>query len=115
MVTGKYHDIVRKALTAPLHQIAQNSGLDGAVVVHKVKELKGADGYNADTDTYEDLLKAGVVDPAKVVRTALENAASIAGTVLLTEALVADKPEEKGCNCGGGHGAPGMGGMGGMM
>lgn len=105
-------NIVKKALTAPLRQIAANSGLDGAVVVDKVRALKGNEGFNADTNTYEDLLKAGVVDPAKVVRTALENAASIAATVLLTEALVADLPEKK---------EPamppmgGMGGMGGMM
>ncbi|MDR0646223.1 MAG: chaperonin GroEL [Elusimicrobiota bacterium] len=101
-------NIVRKALTAPLKQIAENSGLDGAVVVEKVRNLAGNEGYNADTDTYEDLLKAGVVDPAKVVRTALENAASIAATVLLTEALVADLPEKK-------EAMPPMGGMGGGM
>jgi chaperonin GroEL len=102
-------NIVKKALTAPLRQIAENSGLDASVVVEKVKNMKGNDGYNADTDTYEDLLEAGVVDPAKVVRTALENAASIAATVLLTEALVADLPEKK-------DAVPAMpGGMGGMM
>ncbi|MDR0734158.1 MAG: chaperonin GroEL [Elusimicrobiota bacterium] len=104
-------NIVRKALTAPLRQIAENSGLDGSVVVEKVRSLKGNEGYNADTDAYEDLLKAGVVDPAKVVRTALENAASIAATVLLTEALVADLPEKKDAAAMPG----GMGGMGGMM
>ncbi|MDR1123237.1 MAG: chaperonin GroEL [Elusimicrobiota bacterium] len=104
-------NIVRKALTAPLRQIAENSGLDGSVVVEKVRTLKGNEGYNADTDAYEDLLKAGVVDPAKVVRTALENAASIAATVLLTEALVADLPEKKDAPAMPG----GMGGMGGMM
>ncbi|MBR4508621.1 MAG: chaperonin GroEL [Elusimicrobiaceae bacterium] len=103
-------NIVRKALSAPLRQIAENSGLDGAVVIEKVRSLKGNEGFNAETDTYEDLLKAGVVDPVKVVRTALENAASIAGTVLLTEALIADKPEKKDEHV---HGAmPGMGGMG---
>ncbi len=103
-------NIVRKALSAPLRQIAENSGLDGAVVIEKVRTLKGNEGFNAETDTYEDLLKAGVVDPVKVVRTALENAASIAGTVLLTEALIADKPEKKDEHI---HGAmPGMGGMG---
>ena len=105
-------NIVKKALTAPLRQIAENSGLDGSVVVEKVRSMSGTDGFNADTDTYEDLLKAGVVDPAKVVRTALENAASIAATVLSTEALVADLPELE-------KGPPmppmGMGGMGGMM
>ena len=104
-------NIVKKALTAPLRQIAENSGLDGSVVVENVRKMNGTEGFNADTDTYEDLLKAGVVDPAKVVRTALENAASIAATVLLTEALIADLPEKD---------KPamppmGMGGMGGMM
>ncbi len=103
-------NIVRTALTAPLKQIAVNAGLDGAVVVDKVLSMKGAaDGYDAEKDEYCDLLKAGVVDPAKVVRTALENAASITGTVLLTEALVADAPEKEH-----NHGGPAMGGMGGM-
>lgn len=104
-------NIVRTALTAPLKQIAVNAGLDGAVVVDKVLSMKGAaDGYDAEKDEYCDLLKAGVVDPAKVVRTALENAASITGTVLLTEALVADAPEKEHS-----HGGPAMGGMGGGM
>ncbi len=103
-------NIVRKSLTAPLTQIAVNAGLDGAVVVDKVLAMKGAaDGYDAEKNEYCDLLKAGVVDPAKVVRTALENAASITGTVLLTEALVADAPEKEH-----NHGGPAMGGMGGM-
>ena len=107
-------NIVRKALTAPLKQIAVNAGLDGAVVVDKVLNMKGtADGYDADRDEYCDLLKAGVVDPAKVVRTALENAASITGTVLLTETLVADAPEKEHAHAP--AGMPGMGGMGGMM
>ncbi len=97
-------------MTAPLTQIAVNAGLDGAVVVDKVLAMKGAaDGYDAEKNEYCDLLKAGVVDPAKVVRTALENAASITGTVLLTEALVADAPEKEH-----NHGGPAMGGMGGM-
>ncbi len=103
-------NIVKKSLTAPLTQIAINAGLDGAVVVDKVLAMKGAaDGYDAEKNEYCDLLKAGVVDPAKVVRTALENAASITGTVLLTEALVADAPEKEH-----NHGGPAMGGMGGM-
>ena len=107
-------NIVRKALTAPLKQIAVNAGLDGAVVVDKVLNMKGmADGYDADKDEYCDLLKAGVVDPAKVVRTALENAASITGTVLLTETLVADAPEKEHAHAP--AAMPGMGGMGGMM
>ena len=106
-------NIVKKALIAPLKQIAVNAGLDGAVVVDNVLKMKGAaDGYDADKNTYCDLLKAGVVDPAKVVRTALENAASITGTVLLTETLVADAPEKEGAHA---PAMPGMGGMGGMM
>ncbi len=104
-------NIVKKALVAPLKQIAVNAGLDGAVVADNVLKMKGAaDGYNADDNTYGDLLKAGVVDPAKVVRTALENAASITGTVLLTEALVADAPEKEGAHAP--AAMPGMGGMG---
>lgn len=104
-------NIVKKALVAPLKQIAVNAGLDGAVVANNVLKMKGAaDGYNADDNTYGDLLKAGVVDPAKVVRTALENAASITGTVLLTEALVADAPEKE--HTHGQAAMPGMGGMG---
>ncbi|HJD19993.1 MAG TPA: chaperonin GroEL, partial [Candidatus Avelusimicrobium excrementipullorum] len=103
-----------KALTAPLRQIAVNAGLDGAVVVDKVLSMKGqSDGFDAETGQYGDLIKAGVVDPAKVVRTALENAASIAATVLLTEALVADAPEKE--HSHNPAGMAGMGGMGGMM
>ena len=106
-------NIVRKALTAPLKQIAVNAGLDGAVVVDNVLKMTGAaDGYDAEKNQYCDLLKAGVVDPAKVVRTALENAASITGTVLLTETLVADAPEKEAAHA---PAMPGMGGMGGMM
>ena len=88
-------NIIRKALTAPIRQIAFNAGYDGAVVVDKVRGMQGANGFDADSGQYTDLIKEGVVDPAKVVRTALQNAASVAATVLLTEALVADKPEEK--------------------
>jgi len=87
--------IVRKALEEPIRQIAQNSGVEGSIVVNKVAAEKGAFGYNALTDTYEDLFKAGVIDPTKVTRTALENAASIAGLLITTEAVVCDKPEEK--------------------
>ena len=82
-----------------------------AEVVDKVKKLKGANGYNAQTEEYEDLLKAGVIDPTKVVRTALQNAASVAGLLLTTEALIAEKPDE---NAPGAGGMPDMGGMGGM-
>ena len=88
-------DIVRRALEAPLRQIADNTGAEGSLVVQKVMEGEGAFGFNARTEQYEDLVKAGVIDPTKVVRAALENAASIAGLLLTTEALITDKPEEK--------------------
>ncbi len=101
--------IIERAIEEPLRQIVENAGLEGAVVVQKVKEGKGDFGYNARTDTYEDLRKAGVIDPAKVARIALENAASIAGMFLTTECIVVDKPEEKNPMPMGG--APGMGGM----
>ena len=107
-------DIVRKALEAPVRQIAQNAGFDGAVVAGKL--VDGDDetqGFNAATDKYENLLKAGVVDPTKVVRAALQDAASVAGLLITTEATVSEHPEDdKGA---GGGGMPGgMGGMGGM-
>ena len=89
-------NIVKESLTSPLKQIAVNAGFDGSVVVDKVLNMKDSEGFNADTNTYEDLIKAGVVDAAKVIRTALENASSIAATVLLTEALVADLPAKEG-------------------
>jgi chaperonin GroEL len=101
--------IVLKALEEPIRQIAENAGLEGSVVVNKVRSEEGAFGYNAQSDTYEDLLKAGVIDPTKVTRTALENAASIAGLLLTTEAVVADKPEKEKPPMPG-MGAPGMGG-----
>ncbi len=105
-------NIIRKALEAPLRQIAENAGVEGSVVVERVRGEKGAFGYNAATGVYEDLLKVGVVDPAKVSRSALQNAASIASLILTTEVIVADLPEEdKG---GGGMPGGGMGGMGGM-
>lgn len=96
--------IVRTALEAPLRTIAFNCGVEGSVVVLKVKEAKGAMGFNARTEEYEDLKKAGVIDPTKVTRIALENASSIAGMILTTECVIADKPEKK----EGGHGHPGM-------
>ncbi|HEX6279620.1 MAG TPA: chaperonin GroEL [Pyrinomonadaceae bacterium] len=102
-------NIVRRALEEPLRQIAQNAGQEGAVVVGKVREGDDSFGFNAATEKYEDLVEAGVIDPAKVTRTALQNAASIAGLMLTTEAMIADQPEEK----GEGGGMPGgMGGMG---
>lgn len=87
-------DIVRRALQAPLRQIADNAGLEGSLVAQKVNEGEGAYGFNARTEQYEDLVDSGVIDPTKVVRTAIENAASIAGLLLTTEALVTDMPEE---------------------
>ena len=102
--------IVRRALEEPTRWIAANAGLEGSIVVAKVKELTGEDGYNASTDTYENLVKAGVIDPAKVVRSALQNSSSIASLLLTTEALISEIPEEKK------DAAPPMpgGGMGGM-
>ncbi len=109
--------IIRKALEAPLRQIAQNSGVDGSVVAGKVRESTDlAFGFNAQTEEYGDMFKFGVIDPAKVVRHALQDAASVAGLLITTEAMVADKPEKPGANAGGGMGGMGdMGGMGGMM
>ena len=105
--------IVRRALEAPLRQIAENAGVDGAVVAGKIRESKdSAFGFNAQTEEYGDMFKFGVIDPAKVVRTALEDAASVASLLITTEAMVADKPEPKGA--AGGGGMPDMGGMGGM-
>src|SRR5579859_1250242 len=88
-------NIVRKSLEAPIRQIAVNSGVDGSIIIQKVSTSDNGYGYNADTDTFVDLMKAGIVDPVKVTRTALQNAASIAGTILTTEALVSDIPEKK--------------------
>ena len=101
-------NIVVRAIEEPLRQIVANAGGEGAVVVQKVREGEGDFGYNARTDVFEDLRKAGVIDPAKVARVALENAASIAGMFLTTECLIVDKPEENPVPMGG---APGMGGM----
>ena len=99
--------IVRKALEAPIRIIAENAGVDGSLVFHKVAEGKGDFGYNARTDVYEDLKKAGIIDPTKVTRIALENAASIAALVLTTECVISEKPKKE---AGGGHSHPGMGG-----
>ena len=104
--------IVKRAIEEPLRQIVANAGVEGAVVVQKVKEGTADFGYNARTDSYENLLAAGVIDPAKVTRVALENAASIAGMFLTTECVIAEKKEE---NPAPAMPAPGMGGMGGMM
>jgi chaperonin GroEL len=101
--------IVRRALEEPIRTLTANAGIDGSIVVQKIREGKGDFGFNARTETYENLFKAGVIDPTKVSRVALENAASIAGMLLTTEAVVADKPEPKAAAPAGGH--PGMGGM----
>jgi chaperonin GroEL len=120
-VTGANSDqnagiaIVRRALEAPLRQIAQNAGVDGAVVAGKVRESNDKSfGFNAQTEEYGDMFKFGVIDPAKVVRTALEDAASVASLLITTEAMIADRPEPK-SGGGGGGGMGGMGGMDGMM
>ena len=105
--------VLMRAIEEPLRQIANNAGREGSVVIDKVKGAQGSFGYNAESDTYEDLMKAGVIDPTKVVRLALQNAASVASLMLTTQAMVAEKPEEKAEAMPGG-GAPGMGGMGGM-
>ena len=111
-------NIVRRALEEPLRQIAANAGDEGSIVAQKVKEGEGDFGYNARTEEYEALMGAGVIDPTKVVRAALENASSVSGLLLTTEAVVADRPEPKGAAGGGDHhdhGGGGMGGMGGGM
>ncbi len=105
-------EIVARAIEAPLRKLVSNAGQEAALVVAKVKADKGSNGYNVRTGEYADLMKCGVVDPAKVVRTALQNAASIAGLLLTTDCMVTDLPEKKECNCGN-HG--GQGGMDGMM
>lgn len=119
-LTGENNDqgvgigIVRKALEAPLRQIAENAGVDGSVVAGKIRESDDAAfGFNAQTEEYGDMFAFGVIDPAKVVRTALQDAASIAGLLITTEAMVADKPAKEGAAPAGGM--PDMGGMGGMM
>jgi len=103
-------DILKRALEEPLRQIAINAGKDGSVVVAEVKKNEGAFGYNAREDRYEDMVAAGIVDPTKVTRFALQNAASIAALLLTTECIVTDIPEKKDDS----HGAPGMGGGMGM-
>ncbi|HXN21645.1 MAG TPA: TCP-1/cpn60 chaperonin family protein, partial [Candidatus Dormibacteraeota bacterium] len=109
-------NIVRRALEEPMRQIAQNAGHEGAVVIGRVRDSKDDNfGFNAETGEFTDLVKAGVIDPAKVTRLALQNAASVAALMLTTEALVADIKEDdkKAAGAGGAHGGPG-GGMGGM-
>ncbi|MCW2620890.1 MAG: molecular chaperone GroEL, partial [Frankiales bacterium] len=104
-------NIVRLALEAPIKQIAINAGLEGGVVVEKVRNLPVGEGLNAATGEYVDMLKAGIIDPAKVTRSALQNAASIAALFLTTECVIADKPEKAGAGGGMPGGDGGMGGM----
>ena len=106
---------MRNAIEAPVRQIANNAGVEGAIVVERIKEAEEGIGYNAAEDKYENMLEAGIVDPAKVARSALQNAASIAALVLTTEAVVGDIPEEKPAAPVMPAGMGGMGGMGGMM
>src|SRR5699024_4394224 len=87
--------ILYRAIEEPLRQISANAGLEGSIVVNEVRKLKGGNGYNATTEVYEDLVAAGVIDPTKVVRTALQNAGSVSGLLLTTEALVADAPKDE--------------------
>ena len=111
-------DIIKRAVEGPLRSLAANAGVEGSLIVQEVKKRKGNEGYNVATGEYEDLVKAGVVDPKKVTRSALQNAASIAGLLLTTECLITDAPEKEKAGAGGGHGhgggGGGMGGMGGM-
>jgi chaperonin GroEL len=104
-------NIVKRSIEEPLRWIAQNAGLEGAIVVQKVRDAEGNNGFNAQTEVYEDLVKAGVIDPTKVVRTALQNACSISSLLLTTEALITEIPEEKGEGAAAGGPPPGMGGM----
>jgi len=103
--------IVRRAVEEPTRQIAHNAGVDGSIVVEKVKNGTGAFGFNAATEEYEDLIKAGVIDPTKVVRAALQNAASVAGLMLMTETLIAERPRRgPSASTSSGGGMEGMGG-----
>jgi chaperonin GroEL len=106
--------IIKRSIEEPIRQIANNAGEEGTVVVEKVKTLKGDHGYDANNGTYVDMIKAGIIDPAKVARTALQNASSISGLLLTTEAMITDLPEEKEAHDHGAGGG-GMGGMGGGM
>ena len=109
-------DIIKRAVEGPLRSLSANAGVEGSLIVQEVKRRKGNEGYNVATGEYEDLVKAGVVDPKKVTRSALQNAASIAGLLLTTECLITDVPEKDKAPAGGGHGGGGgMGGMGGGM
>ena len=108
-------NIIRRALEAPLRQIAENAGVEGSIVVGKVLDGKGKTGFDAQNETYCDLIAAGIVDPAKVVTTALRDAASVAGLLITTEAMVAEKPAPASAAAPAMPDMGGMGGMGGMM
>ncbi|MDX9979859.1 MAG: chaperonin GroEL, partial [Lentisphaeria bacterium] len=108
-------DIIRRAVEEPLKQLAANAGVEGAIVVMRVKELDGNMGYDASCDKYVDMLKSGIIDPKKVERSALQNAASVSGLLLTTECMITELPEEKKDAPMGGGDMGGMGGMGGMM
>jgi chaperonin GroEL len=103
--------IIYRSLEEPVRQIAENSGEEGSVVVNKVRDLKAGEGYNASNGEYGDLIKAGVIDPTMVTRSALQNAASIAKNILVTEAIIAEPPEKDGAGGGMPGGMPDMGGM----
>jgi chaperonin GroEL len=105
--------IIKRALEEPIRQLAENAGLEPSVVVNKVRTAAKGKGLNVDTNEFEDLVKAGIIDPTMVTRSALQNAASIAKNILMTEAIVAEPPEKAGAGMAGGMG--GMGDMGGMM
>jgi len=107
--------IIKTAVAGPIRQLCENAGVEGSVVVKEILASEGNIGYNVATDVYEDLLGAGVVDPTKVTRSALQNAASISGLLLTTECMITDIPEKEAAPAGGGHDHGGMGGMGGMM
>jgi chaperonin GroEL len=104
-------EIIRRSLEEPIRQISENSGMEGSVVVEKIRGLKPGEGLNADTGDYGDLIKAGVIDPTMVTRSALQNAASIGKNILTTEAIVAEPPEKDGAGGMPGGGMPDMGGM----
>ena len=107
-------NIIRRSIEEPLRQITQNGGLEGAIVLNKVREGKGSFGFNAATDTYGDLMAMGVIDPTKVVRCALQNAASVASLMLTTETLIAERPKADKESAGGGGGGHMHGGGGDM-
>ena len=106
--------IVARALEEPIRQIVTNAGLEASVVVQKVKDGKDDFGFNAANDKYENMLKSGILDPTKVTRSALQNAASVASLMLTTEAMISDAPEDSSAGAAGGMPGGGMGGMGGM-